>query len=292
MNSLASEEIAAVSINRFVHRMFQYADQDGKCDCSTKLDQLKISLEAEIIDTLRVAQLMSTHPKIDKTKIGFIGWSRGGSVALECSMKRNIDIFLSGFQPAFCVNYYTMPLVQRKDIPVSPVLFLHGSNDDYAPVSRLINYITLVSGQNYILPTEPDQKTSLELDKIKVVIYPNSGHAFDGKQASFSELFSNISSPQDFMGNALGFLQSLWKESSQITCPDIMNMSDCCVRFHNNESFIGASDQEHLWSEFPDYIQNKIKYGVTLEINPKAGAEAWQEALAFIKKSCTTQASL
>jgi dienelactone hydrolase len=266
--------------------MSQYADKDGRCDATTKLNQLKIPLEAEIIDTLRAAQLMGTHPKIDKAKIGFIGWSRGGNVALECSMQQNIDIFLSDFQPAFCVNYYTMPLVQRKDMPISPLLFLHGLNDDYTPISCLINYINFLLDQSYVVPKDSDQKIVFESEPIKVVIYPKSGHAFDGKQISFFELFNSIFTPKVFIENAFSFFHFLREESSQATCPDIMNLSDCCVRFLSNKGFSGADGQEHPWNEFPDYIQSKIKYGVTLEFNPTAGTDAWQETLAFIKK-CT-----
>jgi hypothetical protein len=65
-----------------------------------------------------------------------------------------------------------------------------------------------------------------------------------------------------------------------------MNMRDCCVRaLENDEGFIDiTTNKEYSWSEFPQFVREKVKYGVTLEFNQKVGSEAWAESLAFIKK--------
>jgi hypothetical protein len=64
-----------------------------------------------------------------------------------------------------------------------------------------------------------------------------------------------------------------------------MNMADCTVRaLEDDTGFIDASGSSQPWSAFPDYLKSKIKFGATVEVNPKAGMAAWQEAVRFIKK--------
>ncbi len=291
MNTLANEGMATISLSRFGHYYFQGKQGNRQCVMNTSENQLLVPLEAEIIETLSAAKLMASHPKIDPKKIGFMGWSRGGNVALECSLKRNIDAIYPSFQPAFCINYYTMPLIQRKDTLETPILFLHGSNDDYTPVSRLLAYVNFLTAKNYTVPKNFDDKEVIfDSGSLRIVIYPNSGHAFDVKSPSWRNLF-NMSQGfiEKFSEIARFKWNEIWEGSFQQNFPKFMNMSDCCVRsLENDKGFVGADGEERQWAEFPEYLRNKIRYGVTLEVNPKAGMNAWQEALAFIKKCTVT----
>lgn len=285
MNSLAGAGIATLSLNRFSHRIYEDKEGNPQYVRHTKLDQLTVPFEAEIIQTLFAAKLMTTHPKIAPTKIGFMGWSRGGNVALECTLKENIDAIYPGFQPAFCVNYYAMPLIHRKDTPTSPLLFLHGANDDYTPVSRLADYVNFLLDENYTLPQNFTKQVIFESNAAKIVIYPQSGHAFDERPYAWNGSETVQGMIENFCEIIRFKWKDLWEESFQEREDNYMNMSNCCVRsLEDGTKFLDSDNNERLWSEFGEYLRSKITYGVTFEVNPKAGREALKEALDFIKR--------
>ncbi|MBM3468511.1 MAG: hypothetical protein FJX71_03675 [Alphaproteobacteria bacterium] len=298
MKALEREGIATLSMNRFLHHVYQHTDGTLRYVQSTAENQLVVPQEAEIIETLYTAKLISSHKKIDPDKIGFVGLSRGGNDVLECIMKRNIDLFYPGFNPAFCVCYYTMPLIHRQDTPLSPILFLHGAEDDYTPLSSLFSYINYLLGTRYVLPKISEKKVSLELDAIKLIVYTNAGHAFDAELSNFDLSLKNIRTPLNFIKDLCQLALYKWHcrfgGSFKERLPNVMNLRDCHVRaLPNDRGFIDANNTRHPWKDFPSHIQKNVKYGVTLQTNPEAGIDALQETLRFIKKhiSRTTQPS-
>jgi dienelactone hydrolase len=295
MDSLARQGIASVEFHRFIYDSSLIGNKNGTTDLKTSIDQFQVPLEAEIIYVFRFAQLMESHPRIDKKRIGFIGWSRGATVALECTLPKNIDLFYPNFQPAFCVNFDILPLIQTKNIPVAPLLFLHGANDDYTPVSCLMDYINFLLDEQHTVPNDVNEKMVFEIQSrneykpIKIVIFPQSGHAFTGGEISLHTLYNPISA-EAFLYHTFDFIQyewnKFWQESYRFYQPGFMNLSDCCVRSYDEKIFWDKDGQEHPWHEFPSHMKSKMKYGATIEYNPSAALEAWKEALSFIK-NCT-----
>ncbi len=99
-------------------------------------------------------------------KIGMIGFSRGGSVALTVA---NQDLLLKGnvlkagesSKVAAIVAYYPWCFQgSHTDKPNAPTLLLLGAKDDWTPISRC----------NLEAKTDPNYH---------ITIYPKAGHAFD-----------------------------------------------------------------------------------------------------------------
>jgi dienelactone hydrolase len=85
-------------------------------------------------DSYDALRLLATHPKIDPTRIGIIGFSRGGNIALETANATAADA--GGYRFAGHVALYpSCGLVGvREGGSGAPVLVLVGTRDDLVPV--------------------------------------------------------------------------------------------------------------------------------------------------------------
>jgi len=116
----------------------------------------------DLINTAAWVQEQEWH----SGKIGMIGFSRGGSVALTVG---NQDLLLKGnvlkagesSKVAAIVAYYPWCFKgSHADKPNAPTLLLLGAKDDWTPMSQC----------NIAAKTDPNYQIN---------IYPNAGHAFD-----------------------------------------------------------------------------------------------------------------
>ena len=123
--------------------------------------QLMVPLEQQIIATSRIAEIFATHPRLAGQKLGVMGFSRGGNVALEVCLDR-VRGFLKP-QVAFsaCALYYPFPIQHRREKSAVPIHILHGEEDLYTPLKPV---------QNYCAQVDADVTWS---------IFPGVGHAFD-----------------------------------------------------------------------------------------------------------------
>ena len=55
----------------------------GRGVIETATDRSRLSPVADVAGALAALRLLATHPSIDPSRIGVIGFSRGGSVAIE-----------------------------------------------------------------------------------------------------------------------------------------------------------------------------------------------------------------
>ena len=53
----------------------------------TATDQTQLSTAANVADALAALRLLATHPKLDAKRIGVIGFSKGGQVALYTALE-------------------------------------------------------------------------------------------------------------------------------------------------------------------------------------------------------------
>lgn len=289
--SLASQGIAVFNFDRFIGNFTSDEDGNSVFFTYTIENQLVLTVEAEVIETVSAIKLIQSHPKIDPAKIGLIGWSRGGNVALECSLQSTLDKVYPTFKPAFCINYYTMPLVQKREHPVAPTLFLHGATDDYTPVSMLAHYLSRLSNTPVTFHSnacEIQEYTNGNGNNlIKTIIYPNAGHAFDEKRNPF--LFNHFFGFGEFLEDFFFGLRYEWNdyfnESVKDDMSNAMNLSKCCVEILEDGTGFRSIDngKTGLWTEFPQFIRDHLTYGVNFEINPRAGIEAEKALISFLK---------
>jgi dienelactone hydrolase len=96
--------------------------------------------EANIIDTY---EYLTTLPGIDPSRIGLVGFSKGGEVALWFASR--LGNMNNEHQIAGVVNYYQgsfiNPWIQSINHP--PTLFLHGDKDEHVEPIEIVNYCEL-----------------------------------------------------------------------------------------------------------------------------------------------------
>jgi dienelactone hydrolase len=305
VTALEKEGIASLSMERFKHYTYQNESAPSVPTHRTSENQFLVPLEGEIIHTLFAAKVIATHPKIDSTMIGFWGFSRGGNVALSSCMSRYLSRIAPDLRPAFCIDYYGMPLVHWRDPLTIPTLFIHGANDDYTPVSNLLDHIKHRFDLRFDLPSAVTERVMFTSrnELLKTIIYPNAGHAFDSfpkpssKQLIYylltdpRKFFSSIlNNPREFFRTILTNVQLSWYDlvggSMKIKQTGFMKMSSCCVcPTPNEKGFVDADSRTHLWYEYPDYLRSRAEISeITIERNPAAARDARKEAISFIKK--------
>lgn len=149
--------VAALVINSFVPRGFK----------STVRDQKQVSVAEMTYDALGGLKLLAAHPRIDASKVGITGFSKGGSVSLEAILERRAQRVLPGGPrlalsvPMYpgCSNHFYKPRLSG-----GPIYMLLGGADTYSAVAPCTEYA---------------DKLKAAGATIEVKIYPGAKHAFD-----------------------------------------------------------------------------------------------------------------
>ncbi len=130
-------------------------------------DQGRLGRLAQLVDAYRALDLLRRHPRIDPTRIGVMGFSRGGP-ALYAAMAR-FQRWHMPPGPEFAVYIALYPNCQtvfhaREAVSSRPIRVFHGTADDYAPLAACREYVDLLraAGKDVVL-TE----------------YPGAHHVFD-----------------------------------------------------------------------------------------------------------------
>ena len=129
--------------------------------------QTTVSSGSMITDAYLALKLLSEHPGIDKNKIGIMGGSKGGIVALNAAWKPIRDEIFKDDDLKFAFHIPVYPLCmefENLDFTGSPILIMIGEKDDWTPVepcNRLYNEL-LSAGVD-----------------IQIKIYPEAYHSFD-----------------------------------------------------------------------------------------------------------------
>ncbi len=158
-----SQELNKIGIATFILDGFT-----GRGITSTVTNQGQLSRLTMINDSYRVLELLARHPRIDPSRIGIMGFSRGGQVALYSSLKRfkrmhgarDVEFAL------YLALYPTCNITYIDDGEVSdkPIRLFHGKADDWVPVEPCRAYV------------ERLQKSGKD---VQLTEYPNAYHNFD-----------------------------------------------------------------------------------------------------------------
>jgi dienelactone hydrolase len=101
-------------------------------------DQSKLRSLADLADSFAALKVLGSDPRIDSGRIGIIGWSRGGAVAMETALESARLAVLASTDPKFAAHvvFYGMAEPQYRDTATdrAPMLFLHGDSDNLVPV--------------------------------------------------------------------------------------------------------------------------------------------------------------
>jgi dienelactone hydrolase len=140
---------------------------------ATTTDQFQFGTLAMINDAYRALELLTKHPRIDATRIGLFGGSRGGRIALYASLKRFQRMYAtSGTAFAVYLPFYapcSTSYVDEIDVVDRPIRLFHGTADDAAPIAQCRSYV------------ERLQKAGKD---VELTEYVGAHHGFDNPRAA------------------------------------------------------------------------------------------------------------
>ncbi|RBP09178.1 dienelactone hydrolase [Roseiarcus fermentans] len=139
----------------------------GRGVSETATDQSRLSPAADVAGALAALRLLATHPAIDEKRIGVIGFSRGGSAALNAALEPiRRGVIDDGLRFAAHVAVYPGCAVAwvSAHLDGSPILMLLGGKDDYTPAAFCLAYADRLRARGA---------------SISVIVYPDAYHGFD-----------------------------------------------------------------------------------------------------------------
>jgi dienelactone hydrolase len=138
---------------------------------STARDQSRLSTMANLADALSALRLLATHPQIDPARIGVMGFSRGGQVALYSTLeplrRGMIDGDLSFAAHVALYPSCSIPYRAQK-VSRAPILMLLGGDDDYTPAAACRDYADWFSSKGV---------------PVQAITYESANHDFDIPEA-------------------------------------------------------------------------------------------------------------
>lgn len=149
-------------------------------------DQSQLDQSANDADALAALALLATDPRIDAKRIGVMGFSRGGSVALETAVDRfrrgviKNDVKFAAhiaFYPGCGLRYWTTP----SPLTGAPIMLALGELDDYTPPRSCLAFAKAMqaAGQDVEVHVYAGARHDFDSTFTHLVTHPNgtSGRA-------------------------------------------------------------------------------------------------------------------
>jgi dienelactone hydrolase len=134
----------------------------------TATDQSQLSPAANVADALAALKLLATHPRIDAARIGVMGFSRGGQVAIYTALEPlRRGVIDDDLRFAVHIPFYppcnTLFVADR--VTGAPLLFMLGASDDYTPAIACPRYVEWFRSKGAAADS---------------ILYADAQHGFDG----------------------------------------------------------------------------------------------------------------
>ena len=164
----------ADQINGFGVASFVVDSFEPRKILDTSDNQAQLPTAANVADALSALRVLATHPQIDPQRIGIMGFSKGGQVAIYTALepfRRGViadDLRFAAHVPfyPYCNDWY-----QSAQVTAAPMLFLLGGLDDYTQAEPCRGYAEWFKSKGA---------------DVTVTIYPNAYHEFEsGKPKAF-----------------------------------------------------------------------------------------------------------
>ncbi|MCA1323744.1 dienelactone hydrolase family protein [Herbaspirillum sp. alder98] len=220
----------------------------------TMEDQTSLSPAVNDVDALFALKLLATDPRIDARRIGMIGFSRGGTVALEMAMesfRRGViddDLrfaALIAFYPGCSQIWWEVP---APALTGAPLMLALGEKDDYTPARLCLNFVPRMqhAGQ-----------------AVEVHVYPDSYHDFDNTEAYFK-----------YHAGA----------TSANRCPQVLFDSQ-----HGTYYRLAGGEQYPSLKSVQDELKTCLIRGVSSGANLQQGARSVEDVKVFLGKAFQLQ---
>ena len=213
---------------------------------SSVADQSKVSAWADVADALAGLKVLAADPRIDRSRIGVIGWSRGGGVAertvLEAVRKSIITDDLKF--AAHIVFYGDSEFQYRSNLTdQSPMLFFHGESDNYVAIGPTREFADWAKSKG---------------NDVTFIAYPKTFHDFD------------------VQGNS-----GVVKEAEVfIKCDEVVDLSvGKVVRLNHVDNPTTTPEK------IAAYPKTCMTHGATVQYNATERADAVEKVHEFLKKN-------
>jgi dienelactone hydrolase/ketosteroid isomerase-like protein len=158
-----SQELHGIGVATFILDSFT-----ARGIVNTTTNQAQLGGLAMLIDAYRALEVLAKHPRIDPARIGIMGFSRGGRVALYASLKRfqrlhgPADVEFAAYLPFYapCNTTY----IDDGEVSDRPIRLFHGAADDYVPVAPCRAYVERLRQRG---------------KDVELTEYPDAHHGFD-----------------------------------------------------------------------------------------------------------------
>jgi dienelactone hydrolase len=143
----------------------------GRGVASTAEDQTAVSSAEMLGDAFAALKALAGHARIDGKRVGIIGFSKGGTVALLAAHEVRAEPALpAGLRFALHVPVYPSCATQhfKPRSTGAPIYLLLGGADTYAGVAPCQDYAAALKAEGAA---------------IEVTVYPDAPHGFDGARA-------------------------------------------------------------------------------------------------------------
>jgi dienelactone hydrolase len=127
-----------------------------------------VPLEMAISDAYNALNLLSTHPKIDKNRIGLMGFSYGGMVTLVSAWEPIRKTMANGdlkFALHIALYSYCWQF-EKLQMTGKPILILSAEKDDWVPTDLCLEFTKDMKDAGY---------------DANIIVYPDAHHSFDGQ---------------------------------------------------------------------------------------------------------------
>ena len=140
----------------------------GRGIVQTVTDQSQLANLAMIMDAYRALELLSTHARIDASRIALMGFSRGGFVALYASLKRFQRMHgPDGIEFVAYIPFYAQcntAYIGDEQVSDRSIRLFHGTADNYVSIEPCRKYV---------------ERLSRAGKDIQLTEYTGAQHAFD-----------------------------------------------------------------------------------------------------------------
>ena len=213
----------------------------------TATNQGQLRFFADIADAFSGLKVLAADPRIDASRIGIMGWSRGGEPAMVTALETARRDVLGAGAPKFAAHivFYGPAAVQYRDTATdgAPFLFFHGESDDYVPIGPTREWSEWLKTMG---------------NPVAFYGYPNAFHDFD------------VAGARD------GFASSV--ETSR-NCDAVIDLSTTRVVRMDHKPASGVTPQS-----FAAYMQSCSQKGANLDYNAQARADAVEKVHAFLRQ--------
>jgi dienelactone hydrolase len=213
----------------------------------TGTNQGQLSGWADDADALSGLKVLAADPRIDKNRIGVVGWSRGGTAALNTTLEAvRKSIITDDLKFALHVVFYGSATLQYRDRATdkSPMMFLHGEADNYVIIGPTREFADWVQGQG---------------NPVTFISYPNTSHDFD------------------VQGGFAGNVKAL---ETSAKCDLVMDLSNGhALRMNHADNPTVTPDGIRA------YLKSCAGHGATLGYNAAARADAVEKVHGFLKQN-------